>query len=126
MAPSPPNFPNGDEFPPLQTIAISLASPDLWKPLMHTLEPLVVPMFWDLLPGIGLSILFYSSSVFSESVSKQKYPAAYAAYQKRVARFAPSHTLLKWIARQVLGSNEENKEIERLVWGQVTDVKKSQ
>ena len=86
----------------------------------------MVPAFWDLLPGIGLSALFYFSSVFSESISEKKYPAGYRAYQKRVARFAPAHTLFQWAKLQVLGSDKEKQEVEQLVFGRVEDVKKSQ
>ncbi|KAH6909059.1 integral membrane protein [Coprinopsis sp. MPI-PUGE-AT-0042] len=92
VAPYPPNLPNGDELPPLKTIAISLMNPDLWKPLMLALEPCCSP-----------SLLGSTS------------------------RNRPFHPLLFLVGiLRVLASNEEKKEIERLVWGQVTDAKKSQ
>ncbi|KAE9406931.1 DUF1295-domain-containing protein, partial [Gymnopus androsaceus JB14] len=40
-----------------------------------------------LVPAILLSILFFSSTAYTEAISKGKYPTAYAAYQKRVPMF---------------------------------------
>ncbi|KAJ4480055.1 DUF1295-domain-containing protein [Lentinula aciculospora] len=39
------------------------------------------------LPAIALSVLFVSSTAFTEAISTSKYPIPYSAYQKRVAMF---------------------------------------
>ncbi|KAJ3732170.1 DUF1295-domain-containing protein [Lentinula guzmanii] len=38
-------------------------------------------------PAIALSILFISSTAYTEAISSSKYPIPYSAYQKRVAMF---------------------------------------
>lgn len=86
-------------------------------------------MFPDILyilPAASLSLLFYSSTLFTESISKSKYPEAYAAYQKRVAMFDPSKTLRKSILHKFLRSEAEKKKIDNLVWGDVQGSKKTQ
>ncbi|KAJ3766767.1 hypothetical protein FB446DRAFT_368358 [Lentinula raphanica] len=39
------------------------------------------------MPAIALSILFVSSTAYTEAISSSKYPVPYTAYQKRVAMF---------------------------------------
>jgi len=69
------------------------------------------------MPAISLSILFFSSTNYTEAISLSKYPEAYKAYQKRVGMFAPSHTLLKALKVKFLTSPIESQNIKRLVWG---------
>jgi steroid 5-alpha reductase family enzyme len=44
-------------------------------------------------PAILLTILFFSSTAYTENISKGKYPTAYAAYQKRVPMFGQTPVL---------------------------------
>lgn len=85
-----------------------LASPRLPKILTTDLTPL-----WPLVPGLALSVLFVSSTIFTESISASKYPE-YAAYQSRVGMFWPSTTLLKGVWLTVAGGKAE---ADRAVWG---------
>ncbi|KAJ3990176.1 hypothetical protein F5890DRAFT_1569928 [Lentinula detonsa] len=58
-------------------------------------------------PAIALSILFVSSTAYTEAISSSKYPIPYSAYQKRVAMFDLAS---KW------------KKVEALVWGESESV----
>jgi len=75
----------------------------------------VMTAFWPLLPAISLSLLFISSTMFTESISASKYPE-YAAYQARVGMFWPIGTFFKGM---YLGLNGQGESIERSVWGPV-------
>lgn len=66
-----------------------------------------------LLPAFSLSVLFFSSTLFTESITLSKYPRAYKAYQQRVGMFGPS--IRKYLWARTFG----NAETERLVWGSV-------
>ncbi len=68
-------------------------------------------------------LAFFSSTLFSESISASKYPAAYKAYQNRVAMFVPFLTPVHGWVLQLLGKKEY---CERLVYGtaQGREVKK--
>jgi hypothetical protein len=79
-----------------------------------------------ILPAASLSLLFYSSTLFSEGISKGKYPQAYAAYQKRVSMFDPSKTLWMAIVHRLFRSEPERKKIDGLVWGDIEVIKKLQ
>ncbi|CAL1715995.1 unnamed protein product [Somion occarium] len=53
-------------------------------------HPLSSPTaIWPLTPALVLCTLFFSSTLFSESISLSKYPEGYSAYQQRVAMFVP-------------------------------------
>ena len=69
-----------------------------------------------LLPALSLSALFISSTLFTEGISSSKYPA-YKAYQKRVAMFGPSMTFITALKIKLVDGVKEEKEVERLVWG---------
>ncbi|KAG8737684.1 hypothetical protein FRC10_007938 [Ceratobasidium sp. 414] len=56
---------------------------------VDTMTPL-----WPLVPPLALSGLFIASTMFTESISKSKYPA-YEVYQARVGMFSPSDTFWK-------------------------------
>ncbi|KAF9453448.1 DUF1295-domain-containing protein [Macrolepiota fuliginosa MF-IS2] len=66
-----------------------------------------------LLPALALSVLFVSSTIFTESITKKKYPAAYSAYQKRVGMFVP----FKAIINELSGGRAQ-EQIDKLVWGE--------
>jgi steroid 5-alpha reductase family enzyme len=81
------------------------------------LRPLIA-----LSPAIVLCLLFYSSTLFSESISLGKYPVGYAAYQRRVAMFLPFLTPFWGLWVGLRGGKDE---VEGLVWGErVSDRKK--
>ncbi|KAF5342103.1 hypothetical protein D9611_001596 [Ephemerocybe angulata] len=126
LAPEPPHLPSEHDFPPLRTVLISLASPDLRKPLFDVLYTALYPTMIHLLPAIALSALFFSSTLFTESISAKKYPKAYTAYQKRVGMFTPSGTLCKKIKLYLFASRQARDEIDRLVWGPVERADKTE
>jgi len=73
---------------------------------------------WPLLPGACLSLLFVSSTIYSESITLPKYPKAYKAYQQRVTMFGWS-ALRALIHR--LRSEKKRNEIDTLVYGAVKE-----
>lgn len=102
LSPSPPNWLY--ELPPLRTITSSNLNTTLLTCLGH------------LLPALALSVLFISSTQFTESISGPKYPA-FKAYQKRVGMFTASMTFIKALKIKLIDGENEEKEVERLVWG---------
>jgi hypothetical protein len=81
-----------------------------WKPLL----PLV--------PAVALCGLFFSSTTFSEGISKQKYPKTYSAYQARVGMFTPLQTILQGLFLSAV-NQKRAAEVKELVWGDPTKVK---
>ena len=61
-------------------------------------------------------MLFFSSTLFTESISESKYPTAYGAYKRRVAMFVPFLTPVYGAILKVLGEKEE---IDRIVYGDI-------
>ncbi|GLB40528.1 putative integral membrane protein [Lyophyllum shimeji] len=111
LAPAPPHFPFTPTphhlIPPLTAIR---ENPYVLIPLLRLLlAPLV-----DFLPALSLSLLFFSSTLFTESISKGKYPREYAAYQQRVGMFSPLRT---WEKGLLLSWQGRRKAVEELVWG---------
>ncbi|KAG6868319.1 hypothetical protein C0993_005044 [Termitomyces sp. T159_Od127] len=78
--------------------------------LSHLFQPLA-----DLAPALALSLLFYSSTLFTESISAGKYPKEYKAYQERVGMFSPLRT---WEKGLVLAWRGRKKETDDVVWGE--------
>ncbi|KAG9091264.1 hypothetical protein FRC06_000644 [Ceratobasidium sp. 370] len=68
---------------------------------------------WPLIPPLALSALFIASTMFTESISKSKYPA-YEAYQARVGMFSPSDTLWKGLFLWARGRLDE---VNAIVYG---------
>ncbi|EIW84199.1 DUF1295-domain-containing protein [Coniophora puteana RWD-64-598 SS2] len=87
---------------------LSPASPHLTAP-PHKITDLT-----PLLPSLVITSLFYSSTLFSESVSRGKYTAAYPAYQERVAMFIPLFTPVWGLWLSIRGKKEAT---DRLVYG---------
>ncbi|PFH53126.1 hypothetical protein AMATHDRAFT_138180 [Amanita thiersii Skay4041] len=119
LARSPPNLPS--------------PSPDmLLKAITHPsshLKPLILhwfPEILHLIPAASLSLLFFSSTLFTESISKNKYYEAYSAYQQRVGMFLPKGTVEKALFIKLFKSDQEARRIDNLVWGNVENVKKMQ
>ncbi|OSC99922.1 DUF1295-domain-containing protein [Trametes coccinea BRFM310] len=78
---------------------------------------------WPLAPALVLCTLFFSSTLFTESISLSKYPEAYRAYQKRVSMFVPFLTPVWGLLLRLTGQKEE---VDRLVYGQDVDKDKTQ
>lgn len=66
-----------------------------------------------LLPALALSALFFSSTKYTEAITKKKYPIAYSAYQKRVGMFLP----LKAVFTELAGG-QEKEQTDKLIWGE--------
>lgn len=73
-----------------------------------------------LLPCSILCLLFFSSTLFSESISKGKYSVAYAAYQERVAMFVP---LLTPVWGALLSLQGRKQSADSLVYGTGSNLK---
>jgi hypothetical protein len=67
-----------------------------------------------LAPSLALCLLFVSSTLFTESISANKYPRGYAAYRSRVAMFVPILTPVWGVLLSLTGQKGETEE---LVWG---------
>ncbi|GJE96205.1 DUF1295-domain-containing protein [Phanerochaete sordida] len=67
-----------------------------------------------LTPALVLCTLFFSSTIFTESISLSKYPKAYAAYQQRVAMFVPFLTPFWGLLLQLQGKKAE---VDALLFG---------
>ncbi|KAF7424288.1 hypothetical protein PC9H_009594 [Pleurotus ostreatus] len=93
LAPSAPPF-----LPSLASLPQLVSNPSL-----SSLTP-----FAPLLPAVCLSILFVSSTIFTESITAGKYPEAYRAYRARVAMFSPVGTVVKGVLG-VLGGSGSGK-----------------
>jgi hypothetical protein len=104
---SPPNLPS---FPSLQILADSkLRIPALAAFFQHA--------GFVLLPALALSTLFFSSTLYTEAITRKKYQAAYAAYQKRVGMFLP----VKAVITALFADNDT----DRLIWGEFYNSKTS-
>ncbi|KAG5350524.1 hypothetical protein C0989_010709 [Termitomyces sp. Mn162] len=88
----------------------------LYPLLSHLSEPLS-----DFVPALALSSLFFSSTLFTESISVGKYPKEYKAYQERVGMFSPLRT---WEKGLVLAWRGRKKEVDDIVWGEGNKEKK--
>lgn len=90
------------------------------------IAPHLATNLFDLLavltPSLSLSLLMFSSTIFTESISTPKYPAYTAAYKKRVAMFWPTDTLRKIVWLRVTKGTAKKGEIERAIWGVGSDV----
>ena len=60
-----------------------------------------------LAPALVLCSLFFSSTLFTESISASKYPKGYGAYQQRVAMFVPFLTPVWGFLLQLQGKKTE-------------------
>ncbi|TDL25599.1 DUF1295-domain-containing protein [Rickenella mellea] len=96
----------------LQALFPILASPNLAS-LPRGLSGPATP-FVSLIPPIALSLLFFSSTLFTEGISRSKYPTAYGAYQNRVAMFVP---LLTPVYGWVLSLRGKKEWADQLVYG---------
>lgn len=81
--------------------------------LIPILELLLTPLA-DFIPALSLSALFFSSTIFTESISRSKYPQEYEAYQQRVGMFSPLRT---WEKGLLLSWRGKKRAVEDIVWG---------
>ncbi|EPQ52694.1 DUF1295-domain-containing protein [Gloeophyllum trabeum ATCC 11539] len=85
------------------------------RPSLPSLPPHSITPFWPLTPAIVLCLLFFSSTLFTESISRGKYPEAYRAYQNRVAMFVPVLTPVWGLLLKLRGEKER---VDAMLWGQ--------
>lgn len=77
------------------------------SPALESVEGTTLTSLMPLLPALVLCTLFFSSTLFTESISKAKYPKAYSAYQQRVAMFVPFLTPVWGLLLQLQGKKAE-------------------
>ncbi|KAF8623686.1 hypothetical protein AX17_007384 [Amanita inopinata Kibby_2008] len=118
LAPSPPFLPS---VPVAQLVQAVVHPNTHLAPLLSMLWPDIL----HILPAASLSLLFFSSTLFTESISKGKYPEAYAAYQQRVGMFGISSTVVKSLICKFCKSDASREKIDKLVWGEPRDTKKT-
>lgn len=70
-----------------------------------------------LTPALVLCTLFFSSTLFTESISRSKYPKGYRAYQQRVAMFVPFLTPVWGLLLQLQGKKEQ---VDAMLFGNDT------
>ncbi|KZW02813.1 DUF1295-domain-containing protein [Exidia glandulosa HHB12029] len=126
-----PNFACEQSFWIVQTFIPLLSTPHPHPSLLSKLRVTNPPSPYgfliarELLPALAIVALFYSSTLFTEKLSAEKYPG-YAAYQSRVGMFVPTETVLRgW----VLALRGKKEKVDAQVWGEdvaVGDVKKTQ
>ncbi|KAG6832835.1 hypothetical protein H0H92_009455 [Tricholoma furcatifolium] len=114
LSPSPPHLHFNTSFSIHLIPSLTAIRQDFPNALYPLLTHFSTPMA-DIAPALALSLLFYSSTLFTESISASKYPKEYKAYQKRVGMFSPLHTLEKGIMLSLRGRKAET---EQLVWGE--------
>lgn len=71
---------------------------------------------WSLTPALVICTLFFSSTLFTESITRSKYKVPYSAYQRRVAMFVPLLTPVWGLWLKLTGEKES---VEELVWGKL-------
>jgi len=122
VASGPPNLPTNADVPPLRIIIHALQFPDLHHPLLHGLRKNLLDAGLNLLPGTVNSLLFLSSTLYTEAITSSKY-LGYKAYQKRVGMFEPGMTAIKAVALKFSGKRMQ-QDVDRLVWGDSQESKK--
>ncbi|KAH9945463.1 DUF1295-domain-containing protein [Epithele typhae] len=99
---------------------IPLLGPE--NPQLPELPLTSVTPLWPLLPTLTVCSLFFSSTLFTESITASKYPKGYAAYQQRVSMFVPFLTPVWGLLLQLQGKKEK---VDALVFGQRDEMKKT-
>jgi hypothetical protein len=88
---------------------LSPSSPSLPAIPLNSITP-----FYPLAPAIVICTLFFSSTLFTESISRSRYPEKYAMYQERVAMFVPFLTPVWVFWTQFRGRREV---VDEGLWG---------
>ncbi|KAJ3480506.1 hypothetical protein NLI96_g8308 [Meripilus lineatus] len=73
-----------------------------------------ISAYWPLTPAVVLCTLFLSSTLFTESISKSKYPQGYGAYQQRVGMFVPLFTPVWGL---LLGLQGKKEKVDKMLFG---------
>jgi len=73
----------------------------------------ITPLY-PLAPALVICTLFFSSTLFSESISLSKYPEKYAMYQERVAMFVPILTPVWGALASISGKKDV---LDEGLWG---------
>jgi len=88
---------------------MSPSSPSLPVLPLDSITPL-----YPLAPALVICGLFFSSTLFTEYISRSKYPEKYAIYQGRVAMFVPAMTPVLGLWTQFRGRKEV---VDEAIWG---------
>jgi steroid 5-alpha reductase family enzyme len=97
---------------------LSHSSPPLATLPLKSMTPL-----YPILPALVLCLLFFSSTLFTESISRSKYPAAYKMYQERVAMFVPFLTPVWGVLANFRGRKEV---LDGALWRKVKSKEKAE
>ncbi|KXN91688.1 hypothetical protein AN958_12540 [Leucoagaricus sp. SymC.cos] len=103
LSPSPPELPS---FPTLQVLVNSQLRNEALLAYFRQTGLL-------LLPALALSTLFFSSTNYTETITKKKYLTAYAAYQRRVGMFIPLKTMFTELAE-----GKDKEQTDKIIWGE--------
>ncbi|KAG6864686.1 hypothetical protein C0991_007897 [Blastosporella zonata] len=122
ISPAPPHLPAVSSLPTDLIPSLSDSLHNFPYALFPFLSALVAP-FALIAPALALSLLFFSSTLFTESISAGKYPREYKAYQERVGMFSPLRTLEKGVVLQLKG---RRKEVDEVIWGRGDKGKKNE
>ncbi|CAK5269172.1 unnamed protein product [Mycena citricolor] len=95
-------------LPHLPTVHLAAMFQSPFSDWLEHLGPLA-----PLTPAVALSILFFSSTVYTEAITAGKYKG-YAAYQARVGMFSPPITVFKQLKLAMTG---ELPDVDKIVWG---------
>jgi len=114
LSPSPPwSFPASPDlsaFPPLSELVEHF--PKSLYPVFEQIKPKLEPVEYAL-PAIALTVLFYSSTLYTEAITQSKYDA-YKAYKERVGVFGFVST---WEKGLWLAWSGRKEEVEAAIWG---------
>lgn len=122
LSPSPPHL-------VLASVPFSFLPPlsNVLHDFPHSLSPFFHALWMpieDVAPALALSALFFSSTLYTESITMSKYPRGYKAYRERVAMFGV--VLRTWEKGLVLAWKGRKAEVESLVWGSGEKVEKKE
>ncbi|KZP02054.1 hypothetical protein FIBSPDRAFT_771288, partial [Athelia psychrophila] len=84
------------------------------SPSLPALPLTSVTPLYPLAPCLVLCTMFFSSTLFSESISLSKYPEEYSVYQSRVAMFIPMFTPIWSLWATVRGRKGA---LDETLWG---------
>ncbi|KAG7089812.1 hypothetical protein E1B28_011461 [Marasmius oreades] len=115
IAPVPPFLPH-HTFPQIWAFLTNPLARDLIKSNPSLFKVFLAP-FSPLLPAVSYSLLFLSSTPYTENISLSKYPVAYAAYKERVGMFSPLVTFEKGLWLKLTQGDEKKRQLDGLVYG---------
>jgi hypothetical protein len=86
------------------------------SPSLPAIPPSSTTPLYQLAPALIICTLFFSSTLFTESISRSKYPEKYAMYQERVAMFIPILTPIWGVWAGIRGKKVA---VDEALWGNV-------